>query len=1565
MDIAQQGTLTARGGTPWPGHRRWIAVVLALAAGIVWLGLPGDAPAPARSATGPADLLEKLPLAFVPNRGQFDQRARFVARGAGYTLFLTRQGATLNLRGAKRSAGVRIGLAGASDRTRLVGAQPLPGKVNDIQGSDPSRWKTGIPTFGRVQYRGAWPGIDAVFYGRAGRMEYDFTVAPGVDPGRIGLTVAGASRTHIDRSGALVLETAAGPVRQLAPVSFQRVDGRRVPVASRFRMEDGVVRIAVGRYDRARPLVVDPVLDYTRLFGGALDDQALAVADGGAGRLYVTGYTDSIDFPVMGSAPPPSGDGQNVFVVALDVANGVPVYSTYFGGSGQDYGFGIAARGPDVWVTGTTDSTNFPRTSGASQAGLAGGSDAFLVRLTGSGGVGYGTYLGGPGTDEGRGVAFVSGGPVVTGQTKSSGFPVSSDAEQTSLRGAADAFLTEFAPDGTRQYSSYLGGAASDEGNDVAVGVDGRVYVTGTTTSFDFPTTPGAFQRTYQAPRSGFVTKFAPSGPVEYSTYLGTPPKEDFGAIAVDGAGAAYVAGVTNTAEFGTAKGNDDAYVVKLAPAGNALTYKTVLGGASADYPGDLAIDSDGAAYVTGYTASADFPTTAGQDVGTMGDYDAFVTRLRPAGDVGYSTHLGAAKSDFGYGITVRTDGRAVVVGATYSPTFPGGNGYRGASDAFVTQLPTKASTSTTLTSSKNPSAPGDQVTYTATVTNAAASGATVTFTDGTTAITGCTAVALVSGKATCTQTYPNAGDHAIAVSYGGDDDRASSGASLTQQVRTPTTTTLASSSNPVAAGSQVTYTATVSPSPPPPPVGGTVAFTDGGVTISGCEAVTVFGGKAACSQTYSASGTHTIKATYSGFGTFAASVSADLNQSVVPATATTVASSKNPVGTGEAVTYTATVAPAPNGGTVAFADGGTTIAGCGAVAVSAGKATCSQTYAASGTHPISAKYSGNASFGGSASGGLAQTVNTTTTTTLASSPNPVVAGSQVTYTATVSPTPNGGTVAFTDGGITIPGCGAVALTAGKAECKASPTTTGAHAIKATYSGFGSFAGSATGPQTQTVIPATTTELTPSKNPAAVKEAVTYTATVSPTPNGGTVAFTAGGNTIGGCGAVAVSAGKATCTQNYQASGSRLIKATYSGNASFGGSSSATLEEVVADPTTTTLTAAPNPSLTGEAVTYTATVSPTPTNGAVTFTDGGTNVPGCAAVDVTAGVAKCVVTYGSAGTHSIKAAYTGGSYRLGSTSATLTQTVNLRPPAMTSPPTIAGTAQAGQTLTESHGTYSGDPTSFTHQWEVCAADGTMCVAIPGATAQTYVVQTADVGHTVRVVEIATNAAGSADPAASLPTVVIAAAPPAGATMPPPVVTVLTGAAAQVTKTAATLGGTIDPAKAAVTWRFEYGPTAAYGQSTPAQSIVAGKSGAQPVGAALAGLTPGTTYHYRLVAAAGAVTTGADRTFTTAPVGRLVFGAKTLKVKKGRLQPSLRCADTDACAQRVSLVVKRRTCSKAKVTIAPGATRKVKLKLSKACARALGRAKGRRLKATLITKPTSPQPALRQKVTLRR
>jgi hypothetical protein len=706
---------------------------------------------------------------------------------------------------------LRLKLLRANPAAKVIGVNELPGKSNYLTGNDPKKWRTNVPTYGRVRYENIYPGVDLVYYGKkGGQLEYDFVVAPGADPGAIALAIdaggqvsseqnaAGGSRPsvvggprragpvatdhaprttgstqskiqnrksktssslRIAANGDLIVTAEGEEARFHKPVVYQaelRVESQESRVEGRQRTTDhgqrtsanpkskiqnpklidgryvlksgGEVTFEIAPYDRTRPLIIDPVLSYSTYLGGSDMDYANAIAVDPSGNAYVTGYTASIDFPLANPLQSSPGfgvctDGManfpcfNVFVTKLNPAGTALVYSTYLGGNSEDYATGIAldASG-DAYVTGYTNSTDFP-VQNALQAENAGGWDVFVTELSADGAsLIYSTYWGGSSDDIGTGVAVdSSGNAYISGYTDSPDFPVTPGALQANYGGGAhNGVVLKFKAGGAQLgYSTFLGGSSDDYAYGVAVDSAGDAYVTGATNSTNFPTV-NAFQPNYAgglcavAPNTfpcydAFVAKLNPAGSaLIYSTYLGGTGSDYGYAIALDGSSNAYVTGYTTSTNFPTTAGafqrvfggSYDTFVAKLNGAGSALVYSTYLGDPGTQVGYGIAVDSSGHACVTGYNYGGGFPTVNPTQAQNAGFYDAFVCVLNASGSsLDFSTYLGGSLDEVGHGISVDPAGNVYVTGGTFSLDFPitsgsfqpayGGGPY----DAFVTKF--------------------------------------------------------------------------------------------------------------------------------------------------------------------------------------------------------------------------------------------------------------------------------------------------------------------------------------------------------------------------------------------------------------------------------------------------------------------------------------------------------------------------------------------------------------------------------------------------------------------------------------------------------------------------------------------------------------------------------------------------------------------------------------------------------------------------------------------------------------------------------------------------------------
>jgi uncharacterized protein (TIGR03437 family) len=620
-----------------------------------------------------------IPLSFEPNRGQAPAEVRYLARDKSYTLYLAGGETVVS---GRTGSSLRTRLSGSNPSALITGEDPQESKSNYFTGNDSRKWQTAVPNFGRVRYAGVYPGIDLVYYGKDGHLEYDWIVSPGADPARIRMIFENTDRIRIDKKGDLVIRTGESEYRHKRPIIYQEIGGQRVAVNGTWTLHGKEGSFHIGRYDHRKELVIDPPLIYSTYHGGNGLDYAYAVAVDSVGNTYVTGGAGSGNFPTTAPLQSSLKGAEDVFVTKYNPNGSAKLYSTYVGGGGPDEGRGIAVdvQG-NAYVTGSAGSIDFPVVN-AIQTTQGGSGDAFLLKLNATGSaLVYSTYLGGNGIDAGSAVALdAAGNAYVVGSTFSTNFPVKNPFQ--AARGAQeDAFVAKINAAGNAwMYATYLGGNNVDQGNAIAVDAAGNAYVTGYTASTDFPVA-SPFRGSNAGAVDAFVTKINPAGSaLVYSTYLGGDGTDYGTGIAVDSSGSAYVTGSVTSDDFPLASPIDstlgshavgDVFVTKLNPAGSGLIYSTYLGGGSEDDPYALAIDQAGNVYITGRTNSSDFPLT-NPIQSTRFAFDMFVTEINAAGSAQlFSTFIGGSGSESGRGIAVDRLGNIHVAGEGTSTDFP------------------------------------------------------------------------------------------------------------------------------------------------------------------------------------------------------------------------------------------------------------------------------------------------------------------------------------------------------------------------------------------------------------------------------------------------------------------------------------------------------------------------------------------------------------------------------------------------------------------------------------------------------------------------------------------------------------------------------------------------------------------------------------------------------------------------------------------------------------------------------------------------------------------------------
>ncbi len=641
-----------------------------------------------------ADSFGKLPLNFEPNVGQTDDSVRFVARGRGYSMFLTGNEAKLNLRSDRgKNASLGMRLDGASESPVTRGLDEQESRTNYLVGDDPSGWQKDVPNYGRVKFDQVYPGIDIVYYGNGQKLEYDLVVSANADPRNIALKFSGATTVKIDKAtGDLLLTTGVGTLRQLKPFAFQETEGVKQEVASSYRLKtekDGTARVTIdlAQYDRAKELIIDPILAYGGYLGGSGFEEGRGIAVDSAGNAYVAGTSASLNFPTTtGSLKTTNPAGTNnvqwndAFVTKINPSGTARIFSTYYGGrNGSEIGTGVAVSpSGEVLISGTTTANDLP-TVNAYQATFGGTDDAFAAKLNSAGSeIIYSTYLGGNNTDTGGRIALnaSTGDAVFAGFASSPNFPTTPGAFKQKLCDSpvtcsgifySGSYIVKLDAAGGVVYSTLFDAGIADvtrDASDNAV-IGGSVGIT------NFPTTPGAFQTASSGGIEGFVAKMNPSGnALVYATYLGGGFQSDrVNGVAIDAAGNMYAAGQTQNTAFPvtagafdeTYNGGEDGFVTKLNPAGSALVYSTFIGGQGKDQPFAIGLGSDNSAIIAGETLSAATFPLRNSLVGTAGQI--FVARFNAdATSLVYSTLLGQGGA---YGLAVDSGSSAYITGHT------------------------------------------------------------------------------------------------------------------------------------------------------------------------------------------------------------------------------------------------------------------------------------------------------------------------------------------------------------------------------------------------------------------------------------------------------------------------------------------------------------------------------------------------------------------------------------------------------------------------------------------------------------------------------------------------------------------------------------------------------------------------------------------------------------------------------------------------------------------------------------------------------------------------------------
>jgi len=651
----------------------------------------------------PADFT-RLPLAFELNRGQTDLAVNYLAHGQAYTVFLKPTEASVLLPNGGGHAAVRLRFVGGNPTTHSVGLERLPGKTNYYIGKDSTRWLTNLPNYARVQFKEVYPGIDVVYYGKQGELEYDLALAPGADSEKIQLQVEGAEDIQIDHNGDLSITAGSGAVHFRKPIIYQEgKTGKQVIAGGFVPLSKDTIGFAIGAHDNQLPLVVDPVLSYSSVIDVNNTTQPQGITADSEGNAYITGYTSATNYPTVNAFQSANDGSQNVFITKFGPSGNVILYSTYLGGSNVDSGQGIAVDNSGAaYVTGFTTSSNFPTTPGAFMTScpeffacpfvtkvLTDGSLAFSTLTAGSGIVGYGIAVNG------------AGNAYITGLTSSNELPIVNAFEPNfpgqTCTSCFSGFVQELSADGSALvYSTYFGGAGygdapATSGSGIAVDSVGSAVIVGGTTAI--PT-----QNPIQASVAGsvtvpnaFVAKFTPDGrALVFSTYIGGSGYYEDGiadvatGVAVDGAGNIHVVGNSPSCDFPltlqafsttcvNTSYDNKVFALVLNSTGSQLLFSTFLGSGSAS---GVAVDSSGDTFVGGSTSSQTFPTLepvegSSQATAETGVFNTgFVSELNLSGDLVSSTYFGG-EGGGSVAVAAGTEGKMFLTGTAGAFDFP------------------------------------------------------------------------------------------------------------------------------------------------------------------------------------------------------------------------------------------------------------------------------------------------------------------------------------------------------------------------------------------------------------------------------------------------------------------------------------------------------------------------------------------------------------------------------------------------------------------------------------------------------------------------------------------------------------------------------------------------------------------------------------------------------------------------------------------------------------------------------------------------------------------------------
>ncbi|RCV64734.1 Beta-propeller repeat-containing protein [Methanophagales archaeon] len=682
-----------------------------------------------------------LQIPFIENEGQInDESVKYYAQTFGGTVFITEEGELVyslpKYEEEKAVEGwvLKESFVGASIAD-VKGEERATARVCYFKGSDPGKWRSNISTYNLVSLGEIYDGIELNLKAYGNNVEKLFFVEPGAEPERICVKLSGTKALTINEVGELLVETGLGPVTFSKPFAYQMLGDEKETVEVAYIIHNGnIYGFKVGDYDKKKPLIIDPLLAST-FIGGWYDDWGCSIALDGTGNVYVTGSTHSSDYPTTpGAYDETFNVNSDVFVSKLDPSLSSLLASTFIGSGSFDRGSSIDIDGDgNVYVTGLTDSSDYPTTHGAYDETFNGDYDVFVSKLdTDLRFLLASTFIGGSDYEHGNSIALDEMGNVyITGSTDSSDYPTTPGAYDESFNGGwYDVFVSKLDTDlRFLLASTFIGGGSHDYGVFIAFGGTGNVYVTGSTHSSDYPTTPGAYDESHNGGRDVFVSKFDPSlSSLLASTFIGSGSYDGGSSIDIDGDGNVYITGCTGSSDYPTTpsaydenhNGDGDVFLSKLDPSLSSLLASTVIGGVDLDQGSSIAFDGIGNVYLTGGTDSSDYPTTPGAyDESHNGGRDVFVSKLdNSLSSLLASTFIGGDSTDYLSSIAIDGTGNVYITGETWSLDYPTTSGaydesFNGWRDVFVSKLDLSArNINITKSCFPNPVQPGDVLNY-------------------------------------------------------------------------------------------------------------------------------------------------------------------------------------------------------------------------------------------------------------------------------------------------------------------------------------------------------------------------------------------------------------------------------------------------------------------------------------------------------------------------------------------------------------------------------------------------------------------------------------------------------------------------------------------------------------------------------------------------------------------------------------------------------------------------------------------------------------------------------------